>query len=127
MVPLTNPSYSGVYSNFRQYTGGFSLCYGADGNVSSETYEIDRQRRVTPSTEIAVTRMKRWSVAVRSPWTFSIQTSAELASPLRQKPTSIDRGYPVGTTALDRWPTASESLSSTPKGIEVAEEDTLEI
>ena len=127
MVPLTNPCYSGVYSNLRQYTGGFSLCYGADSNVSSEIYEIDRQRRVTPSIEIAVTRMKRWSVAVRSPWTFSIQTSAELASPLRQKPTSIDRGYPVGTTALDRWPTASESLSSTPKGIEVAEEDTLEI
>ena len=125
MVPAMSTCYTGVYSSFSLRNGRINSRYGIDSDTSSEIYVIDRQHRVTATSEFAVTQTQRWNVAVRPHWPFLIHTSAILASLLRQKPTSIDGGFPVGTKALDRRPSTGDSFSSTPKGIEVAGGDTL--
>lgn len=125
MVSATSSCYSGVYSSFSPPNGSIDPCYGIDSDNDPEIYEIDRLRRVTATTEIAVTQTQRWNDAVRPHRPFSIHTSTKLASLLRQKPTSRDGGFPVGTKGLDRRPPAGGSFSSTPKEIEVARSDIL--
>jgi hypothetical protein len=117
--------YPGVYSSFTSRNDRANPRYGIDSNHKTEIHKIDRQQRVTATSEIAVTRMQRWNVAVRPRWPFSVHSSAKLTSLLRQKPTSIEGGFPVGTKGLDRRPPAGGSFSSTPEGIEVARGDIL--
>ena len=115
-MPTIFTCYSGVYSSFSSRNGWINSRYGIDSDNGSEIYEIDRLNRVTATSEFAVTQTQWWSVAVRPHWPFSIHSSSKTASLLRQKPTSIDGGFPVGTKALDRRASAGGSFSSTPRG-----------
>lgn len=126
MVAYSLTCDSDVDGSFSLRNGRISSRYGISSNHGPKIYKIDRRKRVTPTTEIAVTRTQWWTVAVRPHWPFSIHSSSKAASVLRQKPTSIGGGFPVGTKALDRRPLAGGSFSSTPKGTEVAGGDTLE-
>jgi len=125
MVSATSSSNSGLYSGFSLHNGRINSRYGIDSDTGFKISEIARLHRVTATAEFAVTQTQRWNVAVRPHRRFSIHTSAKSASLLRQKPTSRDGGFPVGTKALDRRPPAGRSSSSTPKRIEIATSDIL--
>jgi len=64
--------------------------------------EISRRRGITAINRNAVTQAFWRDFTVCTYWEAQAQDFAELDDLLRQKPTSIERGVPVGTKGLDR-------------------------
>ena len=75
------------------------------GNIEAyrlRSPEISRRRGITAINRNAVTQAFWRGFAVCAYWEAQAQDFAELDDLLRQKPTSIERGVPIGTKGLDR-------------------------
>ena len=80
-------------------------CLSRYGNIEAYrlySTEINRLRGVTAINRNAVTQAFWRYFAVCTSLVSQAQNFAELDDLLRQKPTSIERGVPVGTKGLDR-------------------------
>ncbi len=77
-------------------------CYGNIEAYRLHSTEISRRRGITAFRLIAVIQAFWGDFAVCTYWMPQTQNFAELDDLLRQKPTSIERGVPVGTKGLDR-------------------------
>jgi hypothetical protein len=97
-----------VNTNLSLYNRKHLSRYGNIEAYRLRSTEISRQRGVTAINRNAVTQAFWRDFAVctyREPQT---QDFTELDDLLRQKPTSIERGVPVGTKGLDRGAELSE-------------------
>ena len=75
------------------------------GNIDLHRFrggKIDRLRSVTASDRNAVAQLFWTEFAVYTYWRLLRQYFGAIDNLLRQKPTSIEQGVPVGTKGLDR-------------------------
>ena len=97
-----------VNANLSLHNRKSSLRYGNGDAYRLRSTEISRRRGITAINQNAVTQAFWRGFAVCAYWEAQAQDFAELDDLLRQKPTSIERGVPVGTKGLDRGAELSE-------------------
>jgi len=101
-MPPTRSTNSAVCANLSPYSEEYDLDYSNTDTYRSQGAKISRQRAVTGNNRNGVTRAFWGTFAVCPYRQLQSQDFAALDELLRQKPTRIERGVPVGTKGLDR-------------------------
>jgi hypothetical protein len=107
MQPTLSAKYI-VNANFSLHNRKVLSRYGNIEAYRLRSTEISRLRGVTAINRNAVTQAFWRDFAVCTYQESQTQDFTELDDLLRQKPTSIERGVPVGTKGLDRGAELSE-------------------
>ena len=97
-----------VNPNLSLYNRKHLSHYGNTEAYRLRSPEISRRRGITAINRNAVTQAFWRDFTVCAYWEAQAQDFAELDDLLRQKPTNIERGVPVGTKGLDRGVELSE-------------------